>query len=281
MWILRLLPLPSPPPPARPRRRCRARARRPVPGPRRPPARQAGADLGHAPPRASTWRRLRGPEAGRDGGPRRALDRRPGALGREPPRAPTSSSPGRRPSRSTTSLVGEVWLCAGQARHGVHGRLAALGTGRRRRGGRGPQPAHPPVQGRAQAAATPHRDGPDGDWTPCSPGRRWPASPRWAIFSRGTSPPRLGVPIGIIDCSQAGTPIEAWMSPAALGALPGHPGRASRRGAGARAGDLAAGLGSSTGDRPALRPTRSAASSGTRARPTSGAPRTMPRSSRR
>ncbi len=114
-------------------------------------------------------------------------------------------------------VVGEVWLCAGQEKmpatvDGPVGRIDAAETA----SARGPLIRQFAFDRPALGAAA---TGPSGGWTPCSPDTVGRFTAVGYFFARDLST-RLGVPVGIIDSSQAGTPIEAWMSPASLGTLP-------------------------------------------------------------
>jgi sialate O-acetylesterase len=116
--------------------------------------------------------------------------------------------------------VGEVWLCAGQEgmQHTVDWPLGRV-DGAEAASARNPLIRHFLVD-RAPSDAAPKETG--GGWTPCSPQAVARFCAVGYFFARDLAS-RLGVPIGIIDCSQAGTPIEAWMSPASLGALAAIP----------------------------------------------------------
>jgi len=120
-------------------------------------------------------------------------------------------------------LVGEVWLCAGQSNmeypvsdpgSGAHvdnapAEVAAAAF---------PLIRHFKETRRASASPV---DEAGGDWKVCSPGTVGQFTAVGYFFARDIFD-RLGVPVGIINCTWSGTPIEAWMSPAALALFPGY-----------------------------------------------------------
>jgi sialate O-acetylesterase len=120
-------------------------------------------------------------------------------------------------------LVGEVWLCSGGGNmefavndgsftYRVRD-AAAEAAGAR-------YPLLRQFKVARQASAEP-MDGAAGDWTACSPATVGSFTAVGYFFARELVL-RLGVPIGIINCTWTGTPIESWMSPAALSAFPGY-----------------------------------------------------------
>ena len=119
-------------------------------------------------------------------------------------------------------LVGEVWLCSGGS--GMERELDDR-TGARRAesaaaevaAARHPLIRHLKVAHQASAAAA-ERVG--GDWRVCSPEAAGQFSAVGYFFARDLLD-RVGVPIGVIDCAWSGSPLEAWMSPAALAGFPG------------------------------------------------------------
>ncbi len=131
-------------------------------------------------------------------------------------------------------LVGEVWLCAGEGNMEF-----ALDDGsftyRVRDAAEEVAAARYPLVRQfkvaRQAAAAPV-DRAAGEWRACSPATAGRFSAVGYFFARELFT-RLGVPIGIVNCTWSGTPIEAWMSPAALAASPGS---ANGHGAGADPG---------------------------------------------
>jgi sialate O-acetylesterase len=125
-------------------------------------------------------------------------------------------------------LVGEVWLCAGQAnmeftvekhgdQYGVENAASEIAAAR--------YPSVRQFKIARQASATPATDV-AGNWKTCTPENVGEFSAVGYYFARDLSE-RLNVPIGIINCTWASTPLEAWMSPESLAAFPtfsnGHP----------------------------------------------------------
>ena len=119
-------------------------------------------------------------------------------------------------------LVGEVWLCAGQSNmeypvndpgNGAHVENAAAEVA----AASYPLIRHFKVSRRASASPV---DEAGGEWKVCSPGSVGQFTAVGYFFARDIFD-RLGVPVGIINCTWSGTPIEAWMSPAALALFPG------------------------------------------------------------
>jgi sialate O-acetylesterase len=114
-------------------------------------------------------------------------------------------------------LVGEVWLCSGGS--GMEFPLGhSEGASREIAAARYPRIRQFKVE--HQAAAVPAESA-RGEWSPCSPATAGQFTAIGYFFARELLA-RLDVPVGIIDSSWAGTPIESWMSPAALGAFPGY-----------------------------------------------------------
>jgi len=119
-------------------------------------------------------------------------------------------------------LVGEVWLCSGQSNmlmmvdagdpiNRVVNADAEVAAARH------PLIRHFKVERRASAVPLEEAR---GEWTVCSPGTVGHFTAAGYFFARDLLS-RLDVPIGIINCTQGGTPVESWMSPAALAAFPG------------------------------------------------------------
>jgi sialate O-acetylesterase len=119
-------------------------------------------------------------------------------------------------------LVGEVWLCSGEGNmafavddgsftYRVHDAAAEVAAAR-----------YPLVrQFKVARQASPEPlDRAEGDWTACSPATAGQFTAVGYFFARELFA-RLGVPVGIINSTWPGTPIESWMSPAALAAFPG------------------------------------------------------------
>jgi sialate O-acetylesterase len=104
-------------------------------------------------------------------------------------------------------LVGEVWLCAG-------------GSGMGYAAPDGARAANPLLRGFrvARQEASAPMEAAAGDWELSSPATAAKFSTVGYFFARNLFE-RLGVPVGIIDCSADESPIEAWMSPAALAAI--------------------------------------------------------------
>ncbi len=118
-------------------------------------------------------------------------------------------------------LVGEVWLCAGQSNmefpvndSGVRVDNAAAEVASAR------FPLIRQFKESHQAALAPQY-AVGGDWKVCSPDTAGGFTALGYFFARDIFS-RLGVPVGIINCTWASTPIESWMSPAAMAAFPGY-----------------------------------------------------------
>jgi sialate O-acetylesterase len=104
-------------------------------------------------------------------------------------------------------LVGEVWLCAGGAdMESVAPEDASAHF---------PLIRHFKVE--RQAATAPISTA-SGEWKACSPATVGQFTAVGYFFARELLS-RLDVPIGIINSSASGSSLEAWMSPAALGAI--------------------------------------------------------------
>jgi sialate O-acetylesterase len=135
-------------------------------------------------------------------------------------------------------VVGEVWLCSGQSdmectvddgapQYRLDNAAAEIAAAR-----------HPLIRQfkvARQAAAVPMETA-SGDWSVCSPATVGRVTAEGYFFARDLFT-RLDVPIGIINSTWAGSSIDAWMSPVALGSVPGPPPGPP---AGATAGDPAA-----------------------------------------
>ena len=120
-------------------------------------------------------------------------------------------------------LVGEVWLCAGEANmefevdngtftYRVDNAAAEVAAAR--------FPLIRQFKVARQAAASPAETA-EGDWRACSPAAVGGFTAVGYFFARDLFA-RLGVPVGIVNCTWSRTPIESWMSPAALAAFPGY-----------------------------------------------------------
>ncbi len=142
---------------------------------------------------------------------------------------------GREPVAVRDVLVGEVWLCSGQSNMefpvdgGAAGRRVDNAPGEVAAAGH-PLIRHFKVAPRSSAVPL---DNADGDWRVCSPETVGAFTAVGYFFARDLLD-RVGVPIGIINCTWSGAPLESWMSPAALAAalLPGgRPPTAAAQGA--------------------------------------------------
>lgn len=115
-------------------------------------------------------------------------------------------------------VTGEVWLCAGGA-----GIDLPLGPVEVQAAGDAGAAVRQFKVG-LQASATP-QEGVQGGWVPFSRASAARFSAVGFHFAREIVA-RLSVPVGIIECSCGGAPIESWMSPQALSAAAPAPGRA-------------------------------------------------------
>jgi sialate O-acetylesterase len=119
-------------------------------------------------------------------------------------------------------VVGEVWLCSGQSNmeFTVHDPKApnfSLKNGEAEAAGAN----YPLIRQFAverQVAGKP-ADAVGGAWAPCSPATAGRFTAVGYFFARDIFH-RFGVPVGIIDCTWGGTPVESWMSPEALASDP-------------------------------------------------------------
>lgn len=119
-------------------------------------------------------------------------------------------------------VVGEVWLCSGQMGMEFAVDDAAAGTRVENAGAEVASARHPLIrQFKVARQATPSpMDTVGGDWRACSPETVGRFTAVGYFFARDLLD-RIGVPIGIVNCSWSVSPLEAWMSPAALAAFPG------------------------------------------------------------
>lgn len=113
-------------------------------------------------------------------------------------------------------LVGDVWLCSGQSNIEWPVRLAdnaalAVSTAQL------PLIRHFKVA--QQMAHEPPAADVQGSWTVCSP-ETVPHFTAVGFFFARELQRDLGVPIGLLNISWGGTPIESWLSPAMLAASP-------------------------------------------------------------
>jgi len=113
-------------------------------------------------------------------------------------------------------LVGDVWLCSGQSNMEWPVRLAdnpLLETAT----------AHFPLIRHFKVATQLAHDAPaaavQGAWTPCT-AETAPHFTAIGFFFARELHRDLGVPIGLLNISWGGTPIESWLSPAMLAATP-------------------------------------------------------------
>jgi sialate O-acetylesterase len=119
-------------------------------------------------------------------------------------------------------LVGEVWLCSGQSNMefvvgnppGTTFRVA--NADEEVAAANYPLIRHFKVKLAESDAPT---DAMDGSWAVCSPGTVSQFTAAGYFFARDVYE-KLHVPIGLINSTWGGTPIEAWMSPLALGGNP-------------------------------------------------------------
>jgi sialate O-acetylesterase len=119
-------------------------------------------------------------------------------------------------------LVGEVWLCSGQSNMEFtvddprHPDFQLQNAAEEVANARFPLIRFFKVA--PQVAESP-ADGATGSWTSCSPGTVGAFSAVGYFFAREIHR-SIGVPIGVITSTWNGTPVEAWMSPAALAGDP-------------------------------------------------------------
>lgn len=119
-------------------------------------------------------------------------------------------------------VVGEVWLCSGQSNmefpvaDSHHGQFI-LQDGAREVAAAD----HPLIRQFEVARTVAHAPAGRvaGAWVPCSPASVPKFTAVGYFFAREIQR-RLGVPVGIIDSTWGGTPIEAWLGSRALGADP-------------------------------------------------------------
>ncbi len=112
-------------------------------------------------------------------------------------------------------VVGEVWLCSGQSNmewpvERAQDAAQEIAAAR--------YPLIRQIQIEQTVADTP-RDTVGGEWQAASPATVGKFTAVGYFFARDLFQ-KLGVPIGIVHCSWGGTPIESWLSPAALASNP-------------------------------------------------------------
>jgi sialate O-acetylesterase len=118
-------------------------------------------------------------------------------------------------------VVGELWLCSGQSNMEFEVDDAAAGYRVENDAAEVAAARYPLIRQfkvARQASDTP-MDSVRGDWKACSPATVGHFTAVGYFFARDLFT-RLGVPIGLINSTAASTPIESWMSPAALAAFP-------------------------------------------------------------
>jgi len=114
-------------------------------------------------------------------------------------------------------LIGEVWLCSGQSNMEFEVNDPASSYAVDNADSEVSEARYPSIRQfkvARNAPATP-ADGAAGDWKVCSPETVGQFTAVGYYFARDLAD-RLNVPIGIIDAAWTGTPIESWMSAAAL-----------------------------------------------------------------
>lgn len=114
-------------------------------------------------------------------------------------------------------LVGDVWLCAGQSNMEWTVEHAA-DAAREIAAAHHPLIRHFKVPHRG--AEKPQTDVP-GEWAVCTPASVGSFSAVAYFFARNLQQ-ATGVPIGLINCSWGGTPVESWMGSAALSLDPAN-----------------------------------------------------------
>lgn len=122
---------------------------------------------------------------------------------------------GKTTATATDLLLGDVWLCAGEANmERTLGQTARaeqeIATAR-----------YPLIRELKLAHAADEKpvDGPRGAWTVCEPGAAGTFSAVAYFFAREIQP-RMQVPIGLINASWSSTEIECWLSPSTLAENP-------------------------------------------------------------
>ena len=118
-------------------------------------------------------------------------------------------------------VVGEVWVCSGQSNMEFEVDDAAAGYRVENDAVEVAAARFPLIRQFkvARQASDAPMDAVRGDWNACSPATVGHFTAVGYFFARDLFT-RLGVPVGLINCTAASTPIESWMSPAALAAFP-------------------------------------------------------------
>lgn len=114
-------------------------------------------------------------------------------------------------------LCGDVWLCSGQSNMNWPLKQATNGE---RDAGAASLPGVRLFRVRSQVGYDTAVTLP-AQWQPCEPGTAAEFSAVAFHFGRKLNT-ELGVPIGLVQSALGGSPIESWMSPAALGAFPAY-----------------------------------------------------------
>ena len=111
----------------------------------------------------------------------------------------------------TDILVGEVWLCSGQSNMAFFVKWAA--NAKQEIAGAD----HPLIRhfGVEKASAASPSDTLTGSWEVCSPATVRDFSAVAYFFARDLQQ-KLNVPVGLVNSSYGGTPVESWMSETAL-----------------------------------------------------------------
>ncbi len=113
-------------------------------------------------------------------------------------------------------VVGEVWLCSGQSNMEWPVSRAA-DAGREIAAANFPLIRHVRIE--HVVAESPAGTVATSGWLPATPAHVGGFTAVGYFFARDLAP-KLGVPIGIVHSSWGGTPVESWMSPAALAGNP-------------------------------------------------------------
>ena len=119
-------------------------------------------------------------------------------------------------------VVGDVWLCSGQSNMEFTVDDPKSAVFRLQNAEKEVAGANYPLirqfKVARQVSATP-ADTVGGTWSVCSPGTVGQFTAVGYFFARDIFR-RFGLPIGIVDSTWGGTPVESWMSPAALASDP-------------------------------------------------------------
>lgn len=123
-------------------------------------------------------------------------------------------------------VVGEVWLCAGQSNMEFTVEARAGTWQARSRVANAPAeiaaasfPLIRHVRIAPTVAETPADTAPTGGWQPTTPQTVGGFTAVGYFFARDIFQ-KLGVPVGLVHSSSGGTPVESWLSPAALATRP-------------------------------------------------------------